>query len=86
MRWSSWDPEAGCPGPAPRRRYLPDAVLAGGREPPGSGGEDSPPGLPLLEGRFQAGRTLIYVCRNRTCGLPVESVDEAWPNWDRASS
>ena len=80
-------PEADVWSRAIRRRYLPDAVLAGGREPPGSGGEDSPrPGLPLLEGRYQAGRTLIYVCRNRTCGLPAASVDEAWAQLGRASS
>jgi uncharacterized protein YyaL (SSP411 family) len=51
-----------------RGRYLPDAVLAGGE----AGGT-----IPLLEGRHQPGRTLIHVCRDRTCGLPVRTVAEA---------
>lgn len=33
--------------------------------------------LPLLQNRFVQGKTLIYVCRNKTCMLPVESIDEA---------
>ena len=61
-------PEAGGFAQSLRRWYLPDAVLAGG---PGPGA------LPLLEGRFQAGRTMVYVCRDRACNLPVESVAEA---------
>jgi uncharacterized protein YyaL (SSP411 family) len=51
-----------------RACYLPDAVLAGG-EAEGS--------VPLLEGRHQEGRTLIHVCRDRVCGLPVSTVAEA---------
>jgi uncharacterized protein YyaL (SSP411 family) len=33
--------------------------------------------LLLLQGRWQAGRTLIYVCRNQACLLPVETLDAA---------
>jgi uncharacterized protein YyaL (SSP411 family) len=33
--------------------------------------------LPLLKDKVKAGETLIYVCRNRTCGLPVKTVGEA---------
>ncbi len=33
--------------------------------------------IPLLKARFIAGKTLIYVCENRTCKLPVKSVKEA---------
>jgi len=33
--------------------------------------------LPLLENRYQEGRTLIYVCENYACQLPVESPKEA---------
>lgn len=33
--------------------------------------------LPLLKDRYVASRTLIYVCENNTCQLPVGSVDEA---------
>jgi uncharacterized protein YyaL (SSP411 family) len=49
-------------------RYLPNILLAG---------SDSPSPLPLLENRFVAGKTLVYVCRDRVCGLPVESAREA---------
>ncbi len=33
--------------------------------------------LPLFEGRYQKGKTLIYVCESGACQLPVESLDEA---------
>lgn len=33
--------------------------------------------LPLMLNRFDKQKTLIYVCENRTCKQPVESVDEA---------
>jgi uncharacterized protein YyaL (SSP411 family) len=33
--------------------------------------------LPLLEGKFKPGETLIYVCQNKTCQLPVKSAAEA---------
>ena len=34
--------------------------------------------LPLFQGReLKAGETLIYVCRNKTCNLPVTSVSQA---------
>ena len=33
--------------------------------------------LPLLEGKFKEGETLIYVCQNKTCQLPVRSAIEA---------
>jgi uncharacterized protein len=36
-----------------------------------------PSDLPLLEGRFSPERTAIYVCRDRTCALPVHTVAEA---------
>jgi uncharacterized protein YyaL (SSP411 family) len=48
--------------------YLPNATFAG------SINESS---LPLMEYRFVEGKTLIYVCENRVCKLPVETVDEA---------
>jgi len=40
----------------------------------GSTGESK---LPLLQGKHKAGETLIYVCENKTCQLPVETVEEA---------
>ncbi|WP_417611323.1 thioredoxin domain-containing protein [Owenweeksia hongkongensis] len=33
--------------------------------------------LPLLENRFVKGSTMIYVCENRVCQLPVQEVGEA---------
>jgi len=33
--------------------------------------------LPLLENKFVVGNTLIYVCENKTCQLPVMEVSEA---------
>lgn len=34
--------------------------------------------LPLLQGREpKSGETLIYICRNKTCQLPVTTIDEA---------
>jgi uncharacterized protein YyaL (SSP411 family) len=33
--------------------------------------------LPLLQGRSSDATTTIYVCRNRACQLPVNSVPEA---------
>ncbi len=34
--------------------------------------------LPLFEGRLGKKETLIYVCRNKTCLMPVRTVAEAW--------
>ncbi len=48
-----------------RKRYLPNQIFAGS---PG------PSELPLLHNRFVEGKTLIYVCENNTCKLPVENV------------
>lgn len=33
--------------------------------------------LPLLKERFVQGKTLIYICQNNSCQLPVETVEEA---------
>ncbi len=48
--------------------YLPNAVFAGGT---------TESKLPLMEFRYLDGQTLIYVCENRVCKLPVETVGEA---------
>lgn len=58
-----------------RKNFLPLAIFAGGSEE----------NLPLLENKYVEGRTMIYVCRNRVCRLPVEDVAKAlgqlavWP-------
>ena len=33
--------------------------------------------LPLMENRYQAGKTFIYVCKDQICQLPVESSEKA---------
>ena len=49
--------------------YLPNAIFAGSTSPESS--------LPLLENRFQKGKTLIYICTNKTCKLPIENPEKA---------
>jgi uncharacterized protein YyaL (SSP411 family) len=48
--------------------YLPNCLLLGA-----TSGSD----LPLLEGKYVDGQTLIYVCVNKACQLPARSVAEA---------
>jgi uncharacterized protein YyaL (SSP411 family) len=50
------------------QHYLPFTLTAG------STGDSS---LPLLENRLPKSGTLIYVCRNKTCQLPVDNVTDA---------
>ena len=49
--------------------YLPNAIFAGSMIKESS--------LPLLENRFQQEKTLIYICSNKTCKLPIDNPDEA---------
>jgi uncharacterized protein YyaL (SSP411 family) len=53
---------------AMQHRYLPTCIFMGSVEK-----ED----LPLLENKMVPEKTMIYVCTNRTCKLPVEDVDKA---------
>lgn len=48
--------------------YRPDAIVLGAER------EST---LPLLVGKYQTGSTWVYVCRNKTCQLPVKTVEEA---------
>jgi len=48
--------------------YLPNILIAGSEK------ENT---MPLLENRFVKDKTLIYVCVNNTCKLPVVEVDKA---------
>lgn len=50
-----------------QENYIPLAVFMGG----------SVENLPLLENKYVDGKTIIYVCRNRVCRLPVEDVEIA---------
>jgi uncharacterized protein len=50
------------------KNFLPNALLLGGKT------EGT---LELLKNKHQEGRTMIYVCRNKICKLPVEEVSKA---------
>jgi uncharacterized protein YyaL (SSP411 family) len=49
------------------KQYLPHVIFLGGSEE----------NLPLLENKYVEGKTVICVCRNKTCKLPVTSVGKA---------
>jgi uncharacterized protein YyaL (SSP411 family) len=51
-----------------QKNYLPNTVYLGG---------DNEGGLPLLENKLMKGKTMIYVCENKTCQQPVEEAVEA---------
>ena len=51
-----------------RKEFLPLALFAGSQKDEY---------LPLMESRFVEGQTRIYVCKNKTCNLPVNKVEEA---------
>jgi uncharacterized protein YyaL (SSP411 family) len=48
--------------------FLPNALFLGGPE------ENE---LPLLKNKFRKGKTMIYVCKDKVCKLPVETVRRA---------
>lgn len=50
------------------KHFLPNAILLG------SVGEST---LSLLQGKYKAGETYIYICKNKACQLPVKTVGEA---------
>ena len=50
------------------KHYLPDALFMGGA----TEGQ-----LPLLQNKLVDGKTMIYVCENKTCKRPVETVAAA---------
>ncbi|MEO9966216.1 MAG: thioredoxin domain-containing protein [Reichenbachiella sp.] len=50
------------------KEYYPNKILLGG---------DDEGSLELLEGKHAKGKTLIYVCEDKSCLLPVEDVDKA---------
>jgi uncharacterized protein len=50
-----------------QQHYIPLAIFMGG----------SIENLPLLENKYVDGETLIYVCRNRVCKLPVRELNAA---------
>lgn len=50
-----------------QQNFLPGCTFCGGEEE----------NLPLLLHKNQPGKTMIYVCENKSCKSPVESVDQA---------
>jgi len=45
-----------------QKEYLPNIIISG---------SEKPSELPFLRGRFQSGKKLFYVCRNKNCDLPT---------------
>jgi hypothetical protein len=66
--------------------YLPNAIFVGRTTSP-TGPPPAPPkgesretgvmAIPLLENKFVEGKTLIYICENKTCQKPIENIKEA---------
>jgi uncharacterized protein YyaL (SSP411 family) len=50
-----------------QQQYLPTSLFMGGLQE----------NLPLLENKLVAGKTMIYVCRDKVCKLPVREVEKA---------
>ncbi|HET7818241.1 MAG TPA: thioredoxin domain-containing protein, partial [Bacteroidia bacterium] len=50
------------------KHYLPNMIFAGSK---------SDSNLALLKNKYSEGRTLIYVCENKTCKNPTENIREA---------
>ena len=50
------------------KNYLPNAIYLGG---------DNEGTFSLLQNKLVAGKTIIYVCENKTCQMPVEEVTAA---------
>ena len=48
--------------------YLPNVLVAGSLKQSN---------LPLVNGRYVEGKTLIYVCKDKACKMPVETIEEA---------
>ena len=51
-----------------QKKFFPNVIYSGG---------DQEGSLPLLEDKLVKGKTLIYVCKNKSCHLPVKTVSEA---------
>jgi uncharacterized protein YyaL (SSP411 family) len=51
--------------------YFPNCIIAGSK---------LKSEMPLLKERVIENKTLVYVCQNNTCKLPVEEID--WVKWN----
>ena len=61
--------EANTKAVAFRKKYLPNTLVASSIK------NDT---LPLLLNRFIEDETMLFVCQNYTCKLPVEKIEEAF--------
>ena len=50
------------------KNYIPNAILLGGKD---EGNWE------LLKGKLQEGETMLYVCQNKVCKLPVQEAGRA---------
>ncbi|HLP05029.1 MAG TPA: thioredoxin domain-containing protein [Paludibacter sp.] len=50
-----------------QKSYWPNEIFSGGMDE----------NLPLLEHKMKFGKTLVYVCKDKACNLPVETAEEA---------
>jgi uncharacterized protein YyaL (SSP411 family) len=51
-----------------QKYFLPNSIYLGG---------NTEGNFSLLQYKLIAGKTMIYVCKNKTCKMPVEKVDDA---------
>lgn len=51
-----------------QKHYLPDVIFCA---------STAVSNLPLLKDRYVSGKTLIYICQDNTCQLPVETIEDA---------
>ena len=61
-----------------QKNYMPDLLYAGG--------EGSNVSLPLLSDKLIENKTMIYVCNNKTCNIPVQEITEALEQMKTANS
>ena len=50
------------------KNYIPNKLIAG---------STSKSNIPLMEGRYNEGETLIYICVDGACKLPMENTEKA---------
>lgn len=51
-----------------QKHYLPDVIFCA---------STTASDLPMLKNRYVSGKTLIYICQDNTCQLPVETIEDA---------